>query len=118
MFATEYIDTRLEDWSHWARGPTPGAISSSVGYMRERLDKGLDSDEMTPAIEITERALAKTKIEHIAYWRVISRYYLSRFSEMEIAAFFGLPEDRIKRLRLQALSRVGEHIEDLERGLT
>ncbi|KKK72610.1 hypothetical protein LCGC14_2902130, partial [marine sediment metagenome] len=48
-------------------------MMSAEGYMREHVDPAADSDEMTDEIAVTERAIARTKMEDKAYWRVIAR---------------------------------------------
>ena len=82
--------------------------------MREFIDPCADSDEMTKEIAITEMAIARTKLEEKAYWRVISRYYLGGLSLIEIALFFHKSEQRIKFLFSHAQSRIGEHIVEIE----
>ena len=91
-----------------------GSTGSTVGYLQERQDKSHDCD-MTDEIAITERAVARTKIEDRAYWKVIARYYLGRLSCIEIALQFRVSEHGIKGLLLQAKSRIGEHIAVMER---
>ena len=90
-------------------------MMSAEGYMREYVDPAADSDEMTEEIAVTERAIARTKMEDKAYWRVIARYYLGRLSLIEIALFFHVAEDGLKRLFEQAKSRISNHILDIER---
>lgn len=83
--------------------------------MRERLDVPADSEEMTEEVAITERAIARTKMEDKAYWHVIKKYYLGRLNKMEIAAFYHVSYDGLNRLFQQAKSRISEHISDIER---
>jgi len=117
LLTSKELDQRLDRWASWARGPSVGSTSGAVGYMRERLDRAADSAEMTKEIEITEQAIARTKMEDKAYWRVIARYYLDHLSFVEISMQFRASEHGIKRLLLQAKTRIGEHIFSLERGL-
>ena len=37
---TKELDQRLERWADWARCPIVGAVSTEVGYMKERLEWG------------------------------------------------------------------------------
>jgi len=117
LLTSEELDQRMDRWASWARGPPVGAASSAVGYLRERLDQAADSAEMTPEIQITEQAIARTKMEEKAYWRVIAKYYLGGLAAVEISHFYSTSEGGIKRLLLQAKTRIGEHIFSLERGL-
>ena len=112
--SSKELDERLERWAAWARGPTVGAISTEVGYMAERLDTPADSDEMTAEIIVTERAIARTKMEDKAYWRVIAKYYLGRQSIIIMSLLWHVSEDGLKRLFDEAKGRVGEHIFDIE----
>ena len=84
--------------------------------MQEFLDNAADSDEMTDDIAITERAIARTKMEDKAYWRVIARWYLGRLPFVEIALFFNVSEYDVKQLFLEAKGRIGQHICDIENG--
>ncbi len=108
------LDERLERWANWARSPSMGSVNSVSGYLKERLDQAADSYEMTDEIAITERAMARVKLEEKAYWRVIARYYLGRLSCIEISLQFFTSEHGIKLLLLEAKSRVGEHIATLD----
>ena len=82
--------------------------------MRERLDTAHDSDEMTDEIAITERAIARAKMDDKAYWRVLARYYLGRQVIWEIAMFYHTSEDGLNRLFLEAKGCVAQHIYDIE----
>lgn len=113
MLDSKELDQRLESWANWARSPQMGSTGSVVGYLKERIDKAHDID-MTDEIAITERAVARTKIEDKAYWRVISRYYLGRLSCVEISLQFYTSEHGIKSLLLQAKSRIGDHIATMD----
>lgn len=113
---SQELDERLERWSDWARSPEEGSVGSAVGYLKERLDQAADSDVMTDEIVITERAIARAKNEDKAYCRVIKHYYMGRESFAEIAGFFNVSEDSIKRLFHEAMGRVGWHIYEIERG--
>jgi len=115
IFDTVELDNRLERWAAWARGPPIGSATTAEGYLRERLDTAADSDELTQEIMLTEKAVARTKLERKEYWRVIARYYLGRLSFIEIALFYHVPEHGVKSLWMQARSRVGDHIATLER---
>ena len=114
---SQELDDRLERWADWARSPEEGSVGSAVGYMKEHLDPAADSDVMTDEIVITERAIARSKMEDRAYCRVIKHYYMGRESFAEIAGFFNVSEDSIKRLFYEAKGRVGWHIFDIERGM-
>ena len=109
---SDELDERLERWALWARGPSIGSVSTAEGYLKERLDMAADSAEMTDEIMVTERAIARTKMEDKAYWRVISRWYLGRLSFIEISLFFHTPEDGIKQFR--ADQRLGRPLAGLE----
>ena len=113
MLDSQELEQRLERWSNWARSPQIGSTGSTVGYLKERLDKAHDID-MNDEIAITERAVARTKMEDKAYWRVIARYYLGRLSCIEIALTFHVSEHGIKRLLLEAKGRIGDHIATME----
>ncbi len=113
--SSDELDERLDRWADWARAPSAGSMSAAEGYMRERVDSGADSTELTDEIAITERAIARTKIEEKAYWRVISRYYLGRLCTREIASFFCVSYESIQRLLQEAKGRIGYHIFELER---
>ena len=115
LLSTKELDQRLERWANWARSPSMGAPIGVVGYLKERLDIAHDSDEMTTEIAITERAVARAKLEEKAYWRVLARYYLGRLSIVEIAMFFHTSEDGTKQLFLEAKGCVAGHIYDIER---
>ena len=114
MLSSKELDERLERWSDWARCPDIGAISTEVGYMKERTDIAADSAEMTPEIEVTERAMARTKSEDKAYWRVISGYYLKRRSIIIMSLFWRVSEKSLKRLFDEAKGRIGWHIFEIE----
>jgi len=112
--SSKELDERLERWANWARSPSMGAPLSVVGYLKERLDIAHDSAEMTDEMVVTERAVARTKMEDKAYWRVLARYYLGRLSIVEIALFFHTSEDGLNRLFLEAKGKVASHIYDIE----
>jgi len=114
LLSTKELDQRLERWANWARSPSMGAPIGVVGYLKERLDIAHDSDEMTDEIAVTERAVARAKLEEKAYWRVLARYYLGRLSIVEIALFFHTSEDGLKRLFLEAKGCVSKHIYESE----
>lgn len=119
LIDSDELEARLTRWANWARGPSIGSASTAVGYMRERLDRGADSQEMTDEIAITERAIARTKLEDRAYWRVIAKYYLGSLALVEIANFYHTSETGIKSLFLRAKGRVADNIYQIERnGLT
>lgn len=114
ILSSKELDERLERWANWAREPYIGAISSEVGYMKERLDPFADSAEMTPEIALTERACARTKLEDKAYYSVIARYYLGQQPICFIAQFFDKPEKSIQRLFDEAKGRIGWYIFEIE----
>ena len=82
--------------------------------MRERLDRANDSAEMTPSIEVVEKALAQVKSERRDYLRVIKRYYLSRRNEIEIASEWNRSANRVRDLLKQAKACTAGHIQKLE----
>lgn len=104
------LDARLDDWARWARSPAPGSSNGSAGYLKERLDQAADSAEMTDEIAITERAVAKTKAESRMHWRVISRYYLGRLSEVEIGLDLQRSHDQVKVDLLRARGSIASYI--------
>ena len=112
--AEKTIEERLEDWAHWAREPSVGGVANAEGYFRERMDRAHDSAELTDAIANVERAVARAKMQEVAYWRVIARYYLGRMAEIEIAGFFGCSEGDIKQLLHEARAVVESHLRRLE----
>ena len=114
MLDSQELDDRLERWANWARSPIPGAVGGAIGYMREYLDPPADSDLMTDEIVITERAIARAKMEDRAYCRVIKKYYLGRLSFAEIAGSFNVSERSIARLFDEAKGRIGWHIFEIE----
>jgi len=114
ILSSKELDDRLERWASWARCPTIGAISTEVGYMKERTDIAADSAEMTQEIAVTERAMARTKMEDKAYWRVISGYYLKRRSIIIMSLFWRVSEKRLKLLFDEARGRIGWHIFEIE----
>ena len=114
IYTDKELHNRLEDWADWSRSPMPGANPGVVGYLKERLDIGVDSITMTPEIEITERAVARTFMEDKAYRRVIKRYYLGRLSTCEIASQFYVSESGINDLLAEAKSHIHQHILDIE----
>jgi len=115
--SSKELDERLERWADWAREPTVGAISTEVRYMSEHLDPPADSAEMTDEFLITEKAIARTKMEDNAYWDVIEKYYMDRQSIIMMSLFWHVSEDGLKRLFNEAKGRIGEHIFDIENGL-
>ena len=114
LLDTRELDERLERWAGWARSGIPGAVNGSVGYMQERLDQAADSHEMSDEIAVTERAMARTKMEHKVFWRVLAKYYLGRLSFVEISLDFNSAEINVRRLFDRAKSRVGEHINAID----
>ena len=108
------FEERMERWADWARSPSIGSGSSASGYLRERQDRAVDAREFTNEVAVTERAVARAKLEDKAYWRVISRYYLGRWSAAEIAGLFAVDEASIARLLHQAKCRVFAFIIDIE----
>lgn len=116
LYSSDELEERLVKWGDWARSPLIGSVNGSAGYMRERLDRGADSAEMTGEIAITERAVARAKLQEKAYWRVIARTYMDDLSPAEIASFFHVSEDSIVRLMAEAKACVQNHIYDIERG--
>lgn len=114
MYTSAELEQRLERWADWARSPSPGACNGAEGYLRERLDSCHDSAEMSAEIEITERAVARTKKQHPKYTRIIKRYYLGRRNTMEIASEFGVPEAYVIRNLENARSCIHEHICEVE----
>lgn len=116
LYSSDELEERLVKWGEWARSPLIGSANGSAGYMRERLDRTADSDELTAEIAVTERAVARTKLEEKAYWRVIARTYMGDLSAAEIASFFNVSEDSINRLLANARASVQNHIYEIERG--
>ena len=114
MIDSQELEQRLERWSDWARSPQIGSTGSTIGYLQERVDKSHDID-MTDEIAVTERAVARTKMDDRSYWKVIARYYLGRLSCVEISLQFHTSEHGIKQLLLEAKGRIGEHIAVIER---
>ena len=114
---SQELHDRLERWADWARSPDIGSIGTEVGYMQERLAPAADSAQMTTEIETTERAMARTKMEDKAYWRVIEGYYLKRRSIIIMSLFWHVHEKSLKRLFDDAKGRIGGHIFDIENGV-
>ena len=123
VYSSQELERRLERWANWARSPIPGSGSTAIGYMRERLDRAIDSAEMDGEIAVTEKAVARAKRQELAYWRIIAKYYLGRLSLMEIAAGLTyasrlhVSDDSLKRLLESAKACVHGHILDIERGI-
>ena len=117
LLDAEELDKRLTEWGSFARGLSLGSGGGSDGYMRERLDNGADSDEFTPEIQITERAVARTRLENRAYSSIIKRYYLGEEAIVEIASFYHTSEYGTKCLFEQAKNVVNGYICDLENGV-
>ena len=113
---SDEFDFRMEEWCKWSRSSPNGAVNGSEGSFRERLDRATDP-EMSPVVEIMERAICLVKIEHRAYWRIISRHYLGRLSAIEIASFFNKPERKIQILISEVRSRICENVYLLENNL-
>ena len=117
IYSSKELDQRLERWADWARSPSMGSGGTAEGYMRERLDKGADSAEMTDEIAVTERAVARAKMQEKAFWRVLAKYYLGRMPFVEIAFDFNVSEVSLKALFEDARACVHGHILDIERGI-
>ena len=111
------LDQRLTRWGNFARGMSLGSGGGADGYLKERLDNGADSDEFTWEIQITERAVARTRLEDRAYSSIIKRYYLGEEAIVEIASFYNTSEYGTKCLFEQAKGVVNGHICDLENGV-
>jgi len=128
----DWVDERLIEWAPYVRGGPHGVDGGSAGYLRERLEREFDSSYMPPSVEITEKAVARVRVERritmpdwlrmkdagqdpISDWfRVLILYYVVHYGEAEIASRWGRTEGFIKMLRKQAKGRVGTHILALE----
>lgn len=109
------VHRRLDLWAEWSRGATPGGSSGASGYLRERLDRSRDSYDMTPEVEITEKAVARFRLEARDGWRIVKRFYLGRLGEIEIASEFGYTRGFVGELLRESRARIGQHIIRLER---
>lgn len=108
------IHDRCVEWASWARCPAPGGGSEASGYLRERTESE-HAGEPTAEIALTDRAVARMKVQRKDYWRAFSRYYLNPTSltEEEIADDIHLPAERVNAMLRQARILVGFHLHQL-----
>jgi len=104
------------DWGRWARCAMPGAEGSSEGYLRERTSPS-HPGEPSPEVALTEKAVAKMRIDRKDYWSVFARYYLNptELSESEIADELDYSPQRVEAMLRQARILVGYHLHSLSR---
>ena len=110
----EIGDSLLCEWALWNRDGH-GGVSSSEGYLRERLDQAHDGNP-PDEVERTEKILAKLRLEgwFQTHWRVIKHYYLGGKSVEETYRSIERTEGFTRLL----LKEVTDMIADRVRGLT
>ncbi len=111
----EETNERLERWATWARSGPVILGGGSETHLKERLDQEADSDEFTRDIEITDKAVARTKADYKKWEQVIKRYYLDKQAIFEVAGNLRFTEGYTRELLKGAVGKVAHHVIILER---
>lgn len=120
-----WVHNRLRQWSDWARGnqllSTQGNPLAAMMRIAAGEIPGRDLDvpyDLTPEIEITEKAIACLRAQNPRYKRIIMRYWLARAPLLEIAGELRIDDRLAKEILGRAQAQVGRNILMLENGLT
>jgi hypothetical protein len=88
----------LMEWAPWSREDREGGHS---WHVKPRVDRGFHG---TPPERVyrVERIVARMKIDHHNYYRVIARYYLDQLLPHQIAPNLGITEGWCRSMILAA----------------
>jgi len=92
----------LLEWAPWYREDGEGGHSWAV---KPRIDRGYHGDP-PERVHRVERIVAKIKVEHHAYYRVIARYYLDQLLPHQMAPILGYTEGWTRSMILAACGLV------------
>ena len=73
--------------------------------------------DLTPELEVTEKAIARLKVQNPKYKRLIMRYWLGRVPLYEIAAEYHVDDERIRWMLWRAEAQVGRNMIEIEEKL-
>ena len=120
-----WVEQRLRTWSDWARGnqllSTQGNPLAAMMRIAAGEIPGRDLDvpyDLTPEIEVTEKAIARLREQNPRYKRIIMRYWLAHVPLFEIAGELRVDDRLAQEILGRAHSQVGRNILMLENGLT
>jgi hypothetical protein len=103
------------DWAAWSMEGFGGGYPSRCPFVVDRIQNDHGYIEITPEIEITDRAVARVRQEKAWKWHIIRRHYLGKLGYTELASRLHRPVDAIKQMIWAAESSVGRYILLLER---
>lgn len=115
MDANDWVHFRLVDWAEWAMGGFDGGYPKRSPFVVDRIQNDRGFIEISPEIEMTDRAVARVRIEKRWKWRVIQMAYLGRKGDKEIALSLGKSLKVVRQMLWSAKSAVGRQIMVLER---
>lgn len=105
----------LTEWGQWMRNDGDGRQSWSV---KPRLDPGCHG---TPPERVlfVDKLIARHRLKYHGQWSVVSRYYLSDLSVLQIALGMGRewPEARVKTVILAVCGMVEREYNDWRKTL-
>jgi hypothetical protein len=88
----------LTEWAPWYREDREGGHS---WHVQERVDRGYHGDP-PERVHRVEKIVAKLKLTHHNYYRVIARYYLDQLLPHQIAPNLGITEGWCRSMLLAA----------------
>lgn len=106
----DWVQDRLSEWADWCRGSYLNGWSSESAYCKERTSKPFF--EMTENIGVTDRAVARVRIQSRRLWKAIRCKYLKNMGPKQLALEFGV--DDAKAIVGNAEAAVGWEINTLE----
>ena len=111
--ANTWVHDRLVPWGDWS-GSFQGGYDSQAVFVNDPRGRGFE--ELSGEIEITDKAVARVKLEgDKRRWKVIERIYLRKMSIVEVARDLHVSIGTADALLWAAKSAVGRYINDLER---
>jgi len=99
----------LREWAPWAREDREGGQSWSV---KPRVDHGYHGDP-PERVMIVDRIVARMRIEHPAYYRVVARYYLDELQPWQMIQTLKQTEGWIRTMLLAACGLVERRYQDV-----
>lgn len=116
-----WVHVRLYNWAAWARGNklTPSRSHPLASIIRIAAGESPGRDlnipyELTPELEVVEKAIARLKVQNPTYKRIIMRYWLGHVPMFEIAAELKTSDERAKEILGRAEAQVARNILELE----
>ena len=109
------------EWALWARGSkltaNPQHPLASIIQLAAGENFGHDlsvPDELTPALEAVEKAIAQLNIQNPMYKRIIMRFWLRHVPVHVLASQLGYGEEFTRELIGRAERQVGRNILEIE----